>query len=368
MGSLDDSSRPGIAVVGWAAKDKSGVMERFEYTLRETGAEDVAIKVLYCGICHSDLHQLQDDFGMSHYPMVAGHEVTGIVLEVGKNVSRLKQGDRVGVGCIVGACGSCDSCNQDMEQYCNQRKWTFNDVYYDGNPTYGGFASKMVVNQKFVVRIPDNLPLDVAAPLLCAGITVYSPMKFFGMTEAGKRCGVMGLGGVGHMAVKFAKAFGLHVTVISSSPKKEKEAREVLGADAFLVTSNEQQMKEAEQTLDYILDTVPAVHPLEPYLSLLRMNGKIVVLGVVPAPLQFITSVLILGRRSIGGSFIGGIKETQDMLDFASKKGIGCMIEVVSMTSINEAMQRLEKNDVRYRFVVDVGNCPLLETQATSTK
>lgn len=359
MGTLDDRSEPGITAVGWAAKDKSGILEPFEYTLRETGPEDIVVKVLYCGICHTDLHQLRDDYGFSHYPMVPGHEVAGVIEEVGMKVNKLARGDRVGVGCIVGSCGSCEACDQDMEQYCNQKKWSYNDVYYDGRPTYGGFANFMVVNQKFVVRIPDALPLSAAAPLLCAGITVYSPMKFFGMTEPGKRCGVVGLGGVGHMAVKFGKAFGLHVTVISSSPSKEKEARGVLGADAFLLSSNEAQMKEAEQTLDYILDTIPSAHPMEPYLSLLRMNGKIVMLGVVPTPLQFVTSFLLLGRRSICGSFIGGLKETEEMLEFSAKEKVRCLTEVVPMGYINEAMKRLEKNDVRYRFVVDVaGNNP----------
>ncbi|KAH7298620.1 hypothetical protein KP509_25G051400 [Ceratopteris richardii] len=319
--------------------------------------EDVVIKVLFCGVCHTDLHQLRDDYGFSRYPMVAGHEVTGVVDDVGdKAAEKFWKGQRVGVGCIVGSCGDCGVCSDGIEQYCKKKKWTYNDVYYDGTPTRGGFASHMVVNYRFVVAIPENLPLDAAAPLLCAGITVYSPMKFYGMDNAtrGKTCGVIGLGGLGHMVVKFAKAFGLHVTAISSSASKEKEAREVLGADAFLLSSDAEKIKEAEMTLDFILDTLPVAHPLEPYLNLLKVNGKLVMLGVTPTPMQFITAMLLDGRRSIGGSFIGSIQETQEMLNMAAEKDVRCMIEVVPAEYINKALDRLDKNDVRYRFVVDM--------------
>ncbi|MCO5572938.1 hypothetical protein L7F22_026702 [Adiantum nelumboides] len=362
MGSLE-VDEGGMKARAWAAKDKGGVLEPFDLQLRAMGAEDVVVRVLFCGICHTDLHQLRDDYGFSRYPMVAGHEVTGLIYDVGNEAKHVfSKGDRVGVGCIVGSCGDCGACCDGIEQYCKKKKWTYNDVYFDGNPTQGGFADYMVVNFRFVVHIPKNLPLDAAAPLLCAGITVYSPMKFYGMDSSaskGKTCGVMGLGGVGHMVVKFAKAFGLHVTVISSSPSKEREACEVLGADAFLLSSDELKMKTTEQTLDFIIDTIPSVHPLEPYLELLKVNGKLVMVGVAPGPMQFMTPMLLLGRRSIGGSFIGSIEEMQEMLNFVAEKDVKCMIEVVPIDYINQAFERLDKNDVRYRFVVDiVGNSP----------
>ncbi|KAJ7546637.1 hypothetical protein O6H91_08G048200 [Diphasiastrum complanatum] len=361
MGSLDSLHH----VSGWAAHDASGQVSPIGYTVRETGPNDVLIKVLFCGICHTDLHQLRNDYGASKYPMVAGHEVTGLVAEVGKDVKGFKDGDRVGVGCLVGSCHGCKPCKQDMEQYCPKRIWTYNDVSPDGRPTYGGFANFMIVDQSFVLKIPDNLPLDAAAPLLCAGITVYSPMKHFGMTEPGKRCGVIGLGGVGHMGVKFAKAFGLHVTVISTSPSKENEARLVLGADAFLLSTDEKQMQAAAQSLDYIIDTVPSPHPLDPYLALLDMNGKLIILGVVPSPLQFVTANIILGRRLIAGSFIGSIKETSEMLNFCVEKNVSCLIETIQADYLNKSMKRLEKNDVRYRFVVDIGKAFESKPQAS---
>lgn len=341
-------------VTGWAARDSTGHLSPYHYTLRNTGPQDVVLKVIYCGICHTDLHQIHNDMGMSNYPMVPGHEVAGVVTEIGEEVKKFKVGENVGVGCIVGSCRTCQACNQSMEQYCSKRIWTYNDVSPDGKPTQGGFASTMVVDQMFVVHIPENLPLEQAAPLLCAGVTVYSPMKHFGMTEPGKRCGILGLGGVGHMGVLIAKAFGLHVTVISSSDSKKNEALEVLGADAYLVSKDAAQMEAAAESLDYILDTIPAVHPLEPYLSLLKMNGKLVMLGVVPAPLSFVSPLLILGRRSIAGSFIGSMEEAQETLDFCAEKKVSCMIEIVGLDYANEALKRLEKNDVRYRFVVDV--------------
>ncbi|EFJ19933.1 cinnamyl alcohol dehydrogenase [Selaginella moellendorffii] len=350
MGSLESPR----TAHGWAAHDGSGILSPYEFPLREVDPDNVEIKVLYCGICHTDLHQLKNDYGMSRYPMVAGHEVVGTVTKVGAGVERFKVGDCVGVGCIVGSCQDCNACTGDMEQYCSKKRWTYNDVFPDGEPTQGGFADIMVVDQRFVVTIPEGLALDAAAPLLCAGITVYSPMKHFGMTEPGKKCGILGLGGVGHMGVKFAKAFGLHVTVISTSRSKEKEAREVLGADDFLVSTDPEQMAAAAQSLDYILDTIPAPHPLDMYLPLLGMNGKFILLGVAPAPLQFVAPNILLGRRMIAGSFIGSMKETQEMLEFSAEKKIECMIETVTFDYINEAMKRLEKNDVRYRFVIDV--------------
>jgi cinnamyl-alcohol dehydrogenase len=350
MGSL----KSGRSVTGFAAQESSGHLSPYTYTLRDTEPEDVVIRVIYCGVCHTDLHQLRNDYGMSHYPMVAGHEVVGIVTEIGNDVKKFKVGEHVGVGCIVGSCRRCQACNDSMEQYCNKRIWSYNDVNPDGTPTRGGFSSTMVIHQMFVVRIPENLPLEQAAPLLCAGVTVYSSIKHLGMTDPGKKCGILGLGGVGHMGVKIAKAFGLHVTVISSSEKKKEEALEVLGADAYLVSNDGEKMKEAAESLDCILDTIPVAHPLEPYLSLLKTNGKLVILGVVPEPLHFVSPLLILGRRSIAGSFIGSIEETQEVLDLCAEKEVSCMVEIVGLDYINTAMERLQKNDIRYRFVVDV--------------
>ncbi|KAF5745588.1 carbamoyl-phosphate synthetase 2 aspartate transcarbamylase and dihydroorotase [Tripterygium wilfordii] len=345
--------------VGWAAKDNSGILAPYTYTLRKTGPEDVYLKVLYCGICHTDLHRIKNDLGLAHYPMVPGHEVVGEVMEAGSEVTKFRAGDAVGVGLIVGCCGTCRPCESDSEQYCNKKIWTYDDVYTDGKPTQGGFSQSMVVHQKFVVKIPDGLALEQAAPLLCAGVTVFSPLNHFGLKQSGLRGGISGLGGVGHMGVLVAKAMGHHVTVISSSNKKKVEALEHLGADDYLVSSDETRMKEAADSLDYIIDTVPVVHPLEPYLSLLKLDGKLILTGVINTPLQFMAPLLMLGRKVITGTNIGSMKEIQEIIDFSKEKGFSSMIEVVKMDYINKAFERLERNDVRYRFVVDVAGSKL---------
>ncbi len=341
-------------VEGWAAKDESGLLSPFNFTRRETGSHDVTFKVAYCGVCHSDLHQIRNDWKNSQYPMVPGHEIVGTVLEVGSEVKNFAVGDRVGVGCMVWSCQQCDSCGKHQEQFCEKVIWTYNGIYVDGLPTFGGYSSWMVCDQRFVVKIPENLPFDAAAPLLCAGITVYSPMKHFEMTEPGRSLGVVGLGGLGHMAVQFGKAFGLKVTVISTSPKKEKEAREVLGADHFLVSKDQKQMQEATKSLDYIIDTVSAEHPLLPLLNLLKVDGRLVLVGMPEKPLCLPPIALTSGRRFVAGSAIGGVKETQEMLDFCGKHNISCVIEKVPMDYVNTAMERLEKGDVKYRFVIDI--------------
>ncbi|XP_077215445.1 putative cinnamyl alcohol dehydrogenase 1 [Tasmannia lanceolata] len=351
MGSLEAER----SVTGWAARDPSGVLSPYTYTLRETGTEDVLIKVLYCGVCHTDIHQTKNHLGMSNYPMVPGHEVVGEVVELGSDVTKFRVGEMVGVGCLVGCCRACGPCKSNIEQYCNKRIWSYNDVYPDGKPTQGGFASAMVVDQKFVVRVPEKMAPEQAAPLLCAGVTVYSPLKKFELNKKGLRAGILGLGGVGHMGVQIAKVMGHHVTVISSSDKKREEALEHLKADDYLVSSDAAKMQEAADSLDYILDTIPVHHPLEPYLSLLKVDGKLVMMGVISTPMQFITPMIMLGRKTITGSFIGSIEETQEMLEFCEEKGLTSMIEIVKMDYVNKALERLEKNDVRYRFVVDVG-------------
>ncbi|KAH7289272.1 hypothetical protein KP509_31G067400 [Ceratopteris richardii] len=286
--------------------------------------------------------------------MVPGHELVGIVTEVGKDVTKFKVGDHVGVGCMVSSCGQCDACDKDVEQYCTKAVWTYNSLDEEKQPTYGGYSTFMVAKEKFVLRIPESLPLDGAAPLLCAGVTTYSPMRYFGMTEKGKRFGVVGLGGLGHMAVKFGKAFGLEVTIISTSPRKKTEAIDVLGAERFLVSSDKEAMKAAAKSLDYILDTVSAAHELDPLLNLLNVNGKLVLVGIPERPFQLPPGQVIFGRRLVGGSLIGGLKETQEMLDFCAEKNITSTIETISIDDVNKALERLAKSDVKYRFVIDM--------------
>ncbi|XP_038902612.1 probable mannitol dehydrogenase [Benincasa hispida] len=345
-----------IKAFGWAARDSSGLLSPFHFARRENRDDDVSIKVLYCGVCHSDLHLLKNDWGVTNYPIVPGHEIVGVVTSVGNNVKKFKAGDQVGVGVIVGSCRSCENCEQELENYCPKMIYTYNSHSFDGEKTYGGYSDKIVVDQHFVLRFPDNLPLDSGAPLLCAGITIYSPMKYYGMTESGKHLGVVGLGGLGHVAVKFGKAFGLKVTVISTSPRKKEEAIDRLGADAFLVSSDPAQLKAAMGTMDYIIDTVSAIHALAPLLGLLKLNGKLVTVGLPNKPLELPVVSLVLGRRMVGGSNFGGLKETQEMLDFCAQHNITAEIELIQMDDINKAIERLAKADVRYRFVIDVAN------------
>ncbi|CAK9151747.1 unnamed protein product [Ilex paraguariensis] len=355
MAKSPETEHP-VKAFGWAARDTSGVLSPFNFSRRETGEEDVRFKVLYCGICHSDLHNIRNDWGMAVYPMVPGHEIVGVVTMVGGNVKKVKVGDKVGVGCMVGSCHSCDNCANDLENYCPKMLLTYKSIYYDGTMTYGGYSDVMVCDQHFIVRWPENLPLDAGVPLLCAGITTYSPLKYFGLDKPGIHLGVVGLGGLGHVAVKFAKAFGAKVTVISTSPNKKKEAIEHLGADSFLVSRDQDQMQAAMGTLDGIIDTVSADHPLLPLIGLLKSHGKLVLVGAPNKPLELPVFPLLMGRKIVAGSIIGGMKETQEMVDFAAKHNIRADVEVIPMDYVNTAMDRLEKADVRYRFVIDVGN------------
>ncbi|XP_075643350.1 putative mannitol dehydrogenase [Castanea sativa] len=341
---------------GWAARDTYGLLSPFNFSRRATGEKDVTFKVLYCGICHSDLHMVKNEWGMSTYPLIPGHEIVGVVTEVGSRVQKFKVGDKVGVGCMVGACHSCDNCTNHLENYCTKMILTYGVKYYDGTTTYGGYSDTMVTDEHFVIRIPDNLPLDAGAPLLCAGITVYSPLRFYGLDKPGMHVGVVGLGGLGHVAVKFAKAMGVKVTVISTSPNKKKEALEHLGADSFLVSKDQDQIQAAQGTLDGIIDTVSAQHPLMPPLGLLKTQGKLVMVGAPEKPLELPVFPLLMGRKLVGGSCIGGMKETQEMIDFAAKHNITSDIEVIPIDYVNTAMERLVKADVRYRFVIDIGN------------
>ncbi|KAK1275948.1 putative mannitol dehydrogenase [Acorus gramineus] len=347
---------------GWAARDSSGVLSPFNFSRRATGDNDVALKILYCGICHSDLHAIKNEWGNSVYPIVPGHEIVGLVTEVGPKVKKFKVGDKVGVGCLVGACtnpNSCHSCKDGFENYCLEMILTYNALYHDGTITYGGYSDWLVVEDRFAVRFPDSVPMDKGAPLLCAGITVYAPLKYFNLNEPGKHVGIVGLGGLGHVGVKFAKAFGAKVTVISTSPSKEEEAIKHLGADEFLVSKNDEQMQAAMGTMDGIIDTVSAVHPLLPLISLLKSNGKLILVGAPEKPLELPVFPLIMGGKVIAGSCIGGIKDTQEMIDFAAEHNITAEVEVIKPDYLNKAMERLAKNDVRYRFVIDVASATI---------
>ncbi|KAL9327374.1 hypothetical protein ACSQ67_008019 [Phaseolus vulgaris] len=342
--------------IGWAARDTSGVLSPFNFTRRETGDKDVAIKVLFCGVCHSDLHNAKSDWGQSFYPLVPGHEIAGEVIEVGSKVGKFKVGEKVGVGCMVQSCRSCKSCGENLENYCQGMVLTYGSKDIDGSITQGGYSDMVVVDEHFVISIPDGLPLEAAAPLLCAGITVYSPLLYFGLAKPDLHVGVVGLGGVGHMAVKFAKAFGAKVTVISTSPNKRKEAIEHLGADSFVVSREQDQMQAAKGTLDGIIDTVSAVHPLLPLLELLKTHGKLVIVGLPDKPLELSAFPLVVARKMVAGSCIGGIKETQEMINFAAKHDVKPDIEIIPIDYLNKAMERLVKADVKYRFVIDIGN------------
>ncbi|XP_068656464.1 8-hydroxygeraniol dehydrogenase-like [Aristolochia californica] len=342
---------------GWAAKDTSGILSPFSFSRRINGEKDVTLKILYCGICHSDLHFSKNEWNFSVYPLVPGHEIVGVVTEVGSKVTKLRVGDRAGVGAMVGSCGKCENCVHDLEIYCPDVILTNNYVYHDGTRTYGGYSDKIVVDEHFVVCFPENLPLDGGSPLLCAGISVYSPLKYFGLlSEPGMHLGVVGLGGLGHLAVKFAKAFGQTVTVISNSPWKKKEAIEKLGADFFLLSHEPELMKAATGTMDGIIDTVSAMHPLQPLIDLLKTHGKLVMVGAVEKPLELPVMPLLGGRKLVAGSAAGGMKETQEMIDFAAKHNITADIEVIPMDYVNKAMERIAKADVRYRFVIDIAN------------
>ncbi|KAF3339828.1 putative mannitol dehydrogenase [Carex littledalei] len=343
--------------IGLAGHDTSGLLSPFLFSRRNNGDNDVTLKILYCGICHSDLHSLKNEWKNTMYPVVPGHEIVGEVTEVGSKVNKFKLGDKVGIGCLVNSCRSCPGCTTGFENYCPEQIYTYNSVDpEDGTVTYGGYSDMIVVNQDFVIHMPKDLPLDKAAPLLCAGITVYTPMKYHGLNVSGLHLGVVGLGGLGHVAVKFGKAFGMKVTVISSSPSKENEAIERLGADSFLVSSNAEQMKAANFSMDGIINTVSASHSVVPLLALLKPNGKMIMVGLPEKPLEVPAFSLIMGGKVLAGSAIGGIADTQEMIDFAGKHNITADIELIGADYVNKAMERLAKADVKYRFVIDIAN------------
>ncbi|XP_020255238.1 probable mannitol dehydrogenase [Asparagus officinalis] len=343
--------------LGWAAKDADGVLSPIKLSLRAKNDDDIIFKILYCGVCHTDLSTIKNEWGTARYPIVPGHEIIGVVIEVGTAVQNFKIGDSIGVGYIANSCLTCDQCKQNFENYCPNLIPSFNSPFHNGIESTGGFCNLFIVKEHFAIKIPENMPLEkIIAPLMCAGITVYSPMKYFGLNEKGKHLGVIGLGGLGHVAVKFAKAFGMRVTVVESNPEKRKEAMDVLGADSFLVSNCLEEMEAADGTIDGIIDTVPTVHDLHPIISLLKVHGKLIVLGGPSKPDELLTLSLIKAGKMIAGSCIGGIKDTQEMINFAAKHNITAEVEVIGIDYANKAMERLSKGDVRYRFVIDIVN------------
>ncbi|KAJ3261671.1 hypothetical protein HK103_004622 [Boothiomyces macroporosus] len=336
------------------AKDHKGHLELLEIERRPVGANDVQIKVKYCGMCHSDLHHCKAEWGNCPLPSVPGHEVIGHVQAVGPNVTKFKVGDAVGVGCFVNSCRECPECKDELIQYCAKGvTGTYGSPQSDGTShTKGGYSQGIVVDQNYVLKIPGNLDLAAAAPLLCAGITLWSPIRHYGV-KAGDKVAVLGLGGLGHMGVKFAAALGCEVTVLSRSASKNDEAFK-LGAKKVLITTNENAFKAANRSFDYILDTVSAKHDLGAYLTLLKTDGTLVIVGGVPEPLELRTFSLIPRRLKIGGSLVGGIKETQEMLDFCGEKNITADIELVPASYANKAWERMLKSDVKFRFVLDI--------------
>lgn len=345
-----------IPAKGYAAAIAKAPLAPFQFDRRDAKEEDVVIDIQYCGICHSDIHQARDEWGGSIFPMVPGHEITGVVSKVGSKVTKFKIGDKVGVGCFVDSCRECEQCKAGLEQFCETgMSATYNGREQDRKtPTYGGYSNKIVVDQNYVLRIPDNLPLDAAAPLLCAGITLYSPLAHW-KAGPGKKVAIIGLGGLGHMGVKIAHALGAEVTVLSQSNKKEADAKR-LGADHFFATSEKSTFSKLRGSFDLIINTVSMPLDWNAYLSLLRVDGSMVVVGVPEEQVPIGAFSLIGGRKSLAGSLIGGIAETQEMLDFCGKHNITSDIELISIQKVNEAYERVVKSDVRYRFVIDIAS------------
>ena len=347
-----------IHVKGYAAKNAKASLVPYSFERREPGDNDVVIDIKYCGICHTDIHQVSDEWGGSTFPMVPGHEITGIVSQIGPKVTRYNKGDKVGVGCFVDSCRTCTACMKNLEQYCTAGMvTTYNGVGKDGIPTQGGYSNQIVVDENYVLRIPDMLSLDRAAPLLCAGITLYSPLMHWN-AGPGKKIAIVGLGGIGHMGVKLAHALGAEVTVLSHSLKKQEDGRK-LGADHFYATSDPETFEKLKGYFDLIINTVSAEIDWNQYLELLTLDGSMVVVGIPEKQIPVGSFSLVAGRRSIAGSLIGGIKETQEMLDFCGTNNIASEIEVIPIQQVNEAYKRILNSDVRYRFVIDLKSLEL---------
>jgi uncharacterized zinc-type alcohol dehydrogenase-like protein len=339
---------------GYAARSKTSPLTPFSFDRRDPGPTDVRLEILFCGVCHSDIHTARGEWGGTKYPCVPGHEIVGRVVKVGRDAKNFREGDLAAVGCMVDSCRTCDNCRDHLEQFCdNSPVFTYNsEDKHTGGATYGGYSQSIVVDQDFVLRISDKLDLAATAPLLCAGITTYSPLRHWKIGKSHK-VGIVGLGGLGHMGVKFAHAFGAHVAVITRSANKRADAKR-LGAHQVILSKDEDEMDRHEKSFDFILDTVSAPHDLDAYLSLLKRDGTLVLVGASPDPLAVDAFSVIHRRRSLAGSLIGGIAETQEMLDYCAEHGIVCDIEKISMNQINDAYERMLKSDVKYRFVIDM--------------
>jgi uncharacterized zinc-type alcohol dehydrogenase-like protein len=344
-------------VKAYGAKDKNADLKEMTIKRRELNDTDVQIAILFCGVCHSDIHAKNNDWGNAKYPIVPGHEIIGKVTAAGEQVSGFKVGDIVGVGCMVDSCQTCSACEDDLEQFCeNGMTGTYNGKDRIGGAesdhTFGGYSSSITVKEKFVLRIPKNLDLKAAAPLLCAGITTFSPLNHWKI-KRGDKVGVVGLGGLGHMGIKFAAAMGAETIMITTSPGKAQDAKR-LGAHGVLISKDSEEMKEHQGTFDFILNTVPVKHDINPYLSLLKRDSTMCMVGAIEPLEPMHGGSLILGRKRVAGSLIGGMKETQEMLDFCGEHNIVCDVEMINMDEINTAFERVQGNDVKYRFVIDM--------------
>ena len=339
----------------YAAPSAKSPLAPFSFTRRDPLPDDVKIDILFCGVCHSDIHTARDEWGGTTFPCVPGHEIVGRVVAVGRNVKKFKEGDLAAVGCMVDSCRDCHSCRENLEQFCEDVVFTYNSPdEHTGGVTYGGYSTNIVVNEDFVLRVRDDVDLAATAPLLCAGITTYSPLRHHKI-DKGMKVGVVGLGGLGHMGVKFANAFGAHVVLFTTSPGKAEDAKR-FGAHEVVVSKNEDEMKARALSFDFILDTVSAKHNLDAYLELLKRDGALCLLGVPPEPIPLGAFSIIRWRHRLTGSLIGGIRETQEMLDFCAERGITCDIEKIKIDYITDAYERMIRSDVKYRFVIDIAS------------
>lgn len=352
--SSQDVGTSSLPAKGYAAQSATSDVAPWNFQRRTPGPHDVLIEIRYCGVCHTDIHFLRNDWGISVYPLVPGHEIVGVITKTGDHVKNFKIGDTVGVGCLVDSCRECDNCKEGEQQYClNGMTLTYNaPEKQTGGITYGGYSNQIVVDEDFVLHISHKTDLEKVAPLLCAGITTYSPLRRWNIGK-GHKVGVVGLGGLGHMAVKLAASFGAEVTVLSTSPQKEPDARR-LGAHNFIFTKEEEQLKQVTGYFDYIIDTIATGHDYNLYLNMLKTKATLICLGVPPDPIQIAAFPLLFQGRNVAGTLIGGIAETQEMLDYCAEHNITADVEVINMKDINQAYQRMEKSDVKYRFVIDM--------------
>jgi uncharacterized zinc-type alcohol dehydrogenase-like protein len=341
---------------GYAAPQAKASLAPFSFERRDPGPDDIMIEIQYCGVCHSDIHQARDEWGGSVFPMVPGHEIVGTVVKAGNKVTKFKEGDHAGVGCMVNSCGQCANCLDGEEQFCLKgAAWTYNGRD-NGVPTFGGYSNNIVVKESFALNISPKLDLAAAAPLLCAGITTYSPLRYWKVGK-GSKVGVVGLGGLGHMGLKLAHAFGAYVVQFTTSAHKAQDARR-LGADEVVISTDREQMRKHASSFDFILDTVSAKHDLAALMGLVKKNGTMTLVGIPDQPAFVPARGLIGGRRSLAGSSIGGIRETQEMLDYCAEHGIVSDIEMIPIAKINEAYERMLRSDVKYRFVIDLATLP----------